>query len=214
MTARHLHLRAKTSARRFWADESGANLVEFALVITLFLFLLFAIIDFGRIGHAWVGANKATQLAARLAAVRPPACTGLPLMNLRGSASPAPNFGTLCQAASGVCAAPQPVTCQGTAANATAQEIYTAIRPLLPAGMTIDQMSFSYAADPSLGFLGGPFVPMVTVELTSVTFRFVSPLGPFITALTGAPSTLGSEITMPGMSVSLPGEDLALGMDG
>ncbi len=198
----------------FWADESGASLVEFSLVVTLFLFLLFGIIDFGRIGHAWVGANKATQLAARLAAVRPPACAGVPTQNLRGTATTILNFGSLCRAGSGVCANPGPVSCQGNALNATAQEIFTAVRPLVPAGTTIGQMRYSYAFDANLGFLGGPYVPMVTVDFTSVNFTFVSQLGAFVTALTGQTSTLGGPLRLPGMSVSLPGEDLALGMDG
>ena len=202
------------TARRFWADEGGASLVEFALVITLFLFLLLAIIDFGRIGHAWVGANKATQLAARLAAVRPPVCAGVPLRNNRGDAVAAPAYGALCRAGSGVCFAAPAAICSGSAANATALEIFTAIRPLIPAGTTIGQMRYSYAYDPNLGFLGGPYVPMVTVEFTSVNFTFISQLGVFLTAMTGQYSTLGTPLNMPGMSVSLPGEDLALGTEG
>lgn len=208
----------QTSAQRivhsFWADENGASLVEFALVITLFLFLLLAIIDFGRIGHAWVGANKATQLAARLAAVRPPVCSGVPALNVRGDAVAPPAFGALCRAGSGVCLAAATQTCTGSAANTTAQEIFTAVRPLVPGGTTINQMRYSYAFDPNLGFLGGPYVPMVTVEFTTVNFTFISQLGVFVTALTGANSSLGTPIALPGMSVSLPGEDLNLGTGG
>lgn len=214
MTGETNHTGTRRPFGRFWVDESGASLVEFGLVITLFLFLLLGIIDFGRIGHAWVSANKATQLAARIAAVRPPACAGIPLRNDRGSAASPPAFGALCRAGSGVCFNPSTVTCQGNATNPTAQEIFTAVRPLMPAGTTIGQMRYSYAFDANLGFLGGPYVPMVTVELTSVNFTFISQLGAFVTALTGQNSTLGTPIRMPGMSVSLPGEDLALGTDG
>lgn len=213
MTGTANHSGAVRTVRHFWADEDGASLVEFALVITLFLFLLMAIIDFGRIGHAWVGANKATQLAARLAAVRPPVCTGVPALNIRGGGA-APAFGALCRAGAGVCADPGVISCQGSALAPTALEIFTAVRPLVPAGTTIGQMRYSYAFDPNLGFLGGPYVPMVTVEFTSVNFTFISQLGAFVTALTGRSSTLGTPITMPGMSVSLPGEDLALGTEG
>jgi Flp pilus assembly pilin Flp len=205
---------ARRAFRRFLADESGASLVEFSLVVTLFLFLVLGLVDFGRLGHAWVGANKATQIAARLAAVRPPACDGVPLRNTRGTATPAPDFGSLCRAGPGVCAQPAPITCLGDAANATAQEIFTAIRPLVPAGTAIDQMRYTYAFDPNLGFLGGPYVPMVTVEFEDVSFLFISQLGAFVAALTGNSSTLGAAIDLPGMSVSLTGEDLALGTDG
>jgi Flp pilus assembly pilin Flp len=214
MTGGHGLVAAGRALRTFWADESGASLVEFSLVVTLFLFLLFAIIDFGRIGHAWVGANKATQLAARLAAVRPPACAGVPLLNVRGGTSTPPAFGALCRAGVGVCANPGLITCQGNASNATALEIFTAVRPLVPAGTTIGQMRYSYSFDPNLGFLGGPYVPMVTVEFTGVNFTFISRLSAFVVALTGRTSTLGTALTLPGMSVSLPGEDLALGTDG
>lgn len=213
MKGRANPLAARRVYRTFLADKSGASLVEFSLVVTLFLFLLLGIIDFGRIGHTWVSANKATQLAARLAAVRPPACAGVPLRNVRGSDG-STNFGALCRAGAGVCATPATISCAGNATNTTAQEIFTAIRPLVPAGTTIGQMQYSYAFDPNLGFLGGPYVPMVTVEFTGVNFTFVSQLGAFVRALTGQTSTLGTAIRMPGMSVSLPGEDLALGTEG
>ena len=215
MTFATTFARARRSVLRFGSDECGAGLVEFALVVTLFLFFLLGIVDFGRIGHVWVGANKATQLAARLAAVRPAACAGVPLLNVRGTAASPPAFGALCRAGSGVCATPvnNPITCVGSAANPTALEIFTAVRPLVPA-TTIGQMRYTYTFDPNLGFLGGPYVPMVTVEFTNVNFTFISQLRFFVTALTGQSSTLGTPLRLPGMSVSLPGEDLALGMDG
>ncbi len=178
-------LDARNAFRKFVAEECGASLVEFSLVITLFLFLVLGLVDFGRIGHAWVGANKATQVAARLAAVRPPACDGVPLLNTRGAAVSAPAFGALCRAGEGICADPGPISCVGDASNATAQEIYAAIRPLVPIGTTIDQMRYSYTFDPNLGFLGGPYVPMVTVEFEDVNFIFISQLGAFVAALTG-----------------------------
>ncbi len=220
MMARALLSHASRAAQSFWADEGGASLVEFSLVVTLFLFLLFGIVDFGRIGHAWVGANKATQLAVRLAAVRPPVCVGVPTRNSRGSLTTA-TFGSLCRAGGGVCVNPGTFSCLGNAPSdpaspefKTAQEIFTAVRPLAPAGTTIGQMRYTYAFDPDLGFLGGPYVPMVTVEFTGVNFTFISQLSAFVTALTGRSSTLGAALTMPGMSVSLPGEDLALGTEG
>lgn len=213
MTARRSPLRPR-ALRRFVTDERGAGLVEFAIVVLLFLFLLFAIIDFGRLANTWVAANKATQIAARIAAVRPPACAGLPALNLRGGAATPALFGTLCRAGEGTCADPGPVSCAGDAANPTAAEIFAAVRPLVPAETGIDQIRFSYSFDPNLGFLGGPYVPMVTVEFTGVEFQFVSQLGQLTRAMTGNPSDLGTEIAMPGMSVSLPGEDLASGTDG
>lgn len=206
------HIRARLA--RFSREEDGANLVEFALVVLLFLVLTFAIIDFGRMANAWVGANKATQIGARLAAVRPPACAGtLPETNARGALS-APTFGTLCRAGAGTCAPAATLTCTGDATNPTANEVFTAVRPLLPPGTTIGNLRFSYSFDPNLGFLGGPYVPMVTVELQGVSFTYVSPIGRMFAALTGDPSGIGGPLAIPSMSVSLPGEDLNSGTNG
>lgn len=204
-------LRARLAA--FGRQDSGASLVEFGLVVLIFLFLIFAIIDFGRLAHTWAAAQKATQIASRIAAVRPPACTGVPELNQRGSATAA-GFGSLCRAGAGTCATPAVATCTGTAANATASEVYTAIRPLLPAGSTVANISFTYAPDPNLGFLGGPYVPVVTVDLVGLEFNFVSNLGRLIAPITGTTTTLGADIALPTMSISVPGEDLALGTAG
>jgi Flp pilus assembly pilin Flp len=189
----------RTTLRRFCRAEDGASLVEFSLVVLLFLFLLFAIIDFGRLANAWVGANKATQIAARIAAVRPAACPGVPQINTRPATNPADvTFGTLCRFGTGTCADPGLFACTGAATNATAAEIYEAVVPLLPPGTQIDNLRFAYSNDPNLGFLGGPYVPMVTVELTGVDFTFVSQLGQFIQFLTGSNSNLGSDLAIPG----------------
>jgi hypothetical protein len=53
------------------------------------------------------------------------------------------------------------------------------------------------------------------VAMEDVTFDFVTPLAG-LAALAGATgnSGIGSTVTMPSMSVSLPGEDLAQGVDG
>lgn len=213
MTVRTHSAQLKRLAARFRREEDGASLIEFSLVVLLFLFLVFAIIDFGRLANAWVGANKATQIAARIAAVRPPVCDDVPAVNTRGALT-SPDFGSLCRFGAGTCADPGDFICTGVAGNGTADEIFGAIRPLLPPGTQIDNLRFSYTHDPNLGFLGGPYVPMVTVELEDVDFEFVSQLGAFVRVLTGNDSTLGTTLSIPGMSVSLPGEDLSLGSGG
>lgn len=173
-------------ARRFGRAEDGTTLVELAIVIPLFLLIFFALVDFGRMGAEYVMADKAMQMASRIAVVRPPACQGtLPPFNSRGTSLTAPKFGTLCSAgASGtVCAAPAAMTCIGVAGNPTVDEIWRAISPLLPAGATELNLSFRYDPDDpndpndrQLGFLGGPYVPMVTVDLVNLQFTFVTPL--------------------------------------
>ena len=49
--------------------QQGAALVEFALVITVFITLLLAIMDFGRVLYAWNAAAEATRWGARIAVV-------------------------------------------------------------------------------------------------------------------------------------------------
>ena len=49
--------------------QSGATMVEFAIVAVLFFSLLLGIMDFGRILFAWNSAAEATRLGARIAVV-------------------------------------------------------------------------------------------------------------------------------------------------
>ncbi|TGD45337.1 pilus assembly protein [Pseudotabrizicola sediminis] len=218
-------LRTITIVRRFGRDEDGTTLVELTIVIPVFLLLLFALIDFGRMGAEYVMADKAMQIAARIAVVRPPACPGtLPSFNARGTSPSVPKFGTICSAgASGtVCAAPAAMICTGAAGNPTVDEIWGAIAPLLPAGATEANLSFRYDPDDpndpndlQLGFLGGPYVPMVTVDLVNLQFTFVTPLsGLAALAGSGNPSVPGPSLPFPAMSTSLPGEDLDHGENG
>ena len=52
-----------TSVRRQARDESGASLIEYTVVISLFLLVYFAVLDFGRLGFNWVMTEKAMQRA-------------------------------------------------------------------------------------------------------------------------------------------------------
>lgn len=47
--------------------QDGAALVEFALVLLLFLMFVFAIVDFSRLLYSWQIANEATREGARYA---------------------------------------------------------------------------------------------------------------------------------------------------
>src|SRR5262245_30080201 len=49
--------------------QQGATLVEFALAITVFITLLLAIMDFGRILYIWNAAAEATRWGARIGVV-------------------------------------------------------------------------------------------------------------------------------------------------
>jgi TadE-like protein len=208
--------RRRLGRNRLFSDEDGATLVEFSIVISLFLLILFALIDFGRLAYHIVTGERAMHAAARLGAVRPPACPGVPeYLALASSAPASTDYGTSCNADTPICEDPGPITCVGDSANSTATEVWDVVGSVLPPGSDISNLRFSYTYDARLGFLGGPYVPVVTVEMEDVTFEFITPLaGLAVVAGASGSSGIGSTVTMPSMSVSLPGEDLALGEDG
>lgn len=49
--------------------EDGQSLLEFALVIPIFLLVLFAIVDFGMAFHAWITVTNSAREGARLGSV-------------------------------------------------------------------------------------------------------------------------------------------------
>lgn len=206
----------------FGRDTAGAALVEFSVVVILFFLGMFAVIDFGRLAFTGVSTETAVRLATRIAVTRPPVCAGVPDRNLRSVVAPPsgtqpPRFGTSCSVGSYVCLSASTVTCNGSAGNPTASEIWTRIAPLMPSGATVADLSFSYRFDGNLGYLGGPYVPMVTVEArrsgAGLPYTFLSPLGPLATAAGGGSGSYGT-INLPRYSVSLPAEDLAVGEAG
>ncbi len=54
------------------AGERGQSLAEFALVLPIFLILVFAIVDFGMGFHAWITVTNSAREGARVGAVHPP----------------------------------------------------------------------------------------------------------------------------------------------
>jgi Flp pilus assembly protein TadG len=55
--------------------EDGQSLVEFALVIPIFLLVLFAIVDFGMAFHAWITVTNSAREGARMGTVHAPVAT-------------------------------------------------------------------------------------------------------------------------------------------
>ena len=210
----HIRVALRSACRRFLHDQAGAVLVEFAIVASLFFFLLFSLLDFGRLSYSGVLSQNAAQIAARIAVVRPAACAGVPDIHDRGTSAENPRYGTACSAVANACAAVATISCSGAANNATAAEIWARVNALLPVGTTIDALEFTYTFDPNLGFLGGPYTPMVTVELDLDDFQFISPLSALANAAGANGSTIGSSATYSSFSVSLPAEDLASGESG
>ncbi|MBN8210563.1 pilus assembly protein [Bacillus sp. NTK071] len=50
-------------------SEKGQSMVEFALVLPVLVMLLFGIVDFGRIFHAYITIDHASREAARVASI-------------------------------------------------------------------------------------------------------------------------------------------------
>lgn len=59
----------KLTGRNRRDGEKGQNLVEFAMVVPIFLVLVFAIVDFGMGFHAWITVTNAAREGARIGAV-------------------------------------------------------------------------------------------------------------------------------------------------
>lgn len=197
---------------RFLRDEGGAVLFEFAIVSGLFLFMLFGLIDFARLGFSNVMAEKATEAAVRMAVVRPPACAGVTSIIKRGTlgllALDLPN-GSRCTARTGLCSTPATVRCNGSASQPQAAAIWAQVKPLLPNNAKIANLRFSYTYDASLNRVGAPYVPIVTVDIVNLNYAFISPLGG-LAAFAGDKRhpNLGKSFTFPSMSASLVAEDL------
>ncbi|MCV2867988.1 pilus assembly protein [Defluviimonas sp. WL0002] len=219
--------------RGFIRLDRGAALVELAIVIPVFLLVFLGIIDFGRLGYDVVTAEKAMQRAVRIAAVRPAACagvTGTATVPNTTSRDPLnndtipPRFGTACNQSGTICLQQAQSTCslaQGIAVgNTTAIEIWNNIDDLMPANATAANVRITYddtailgSDSLRLGFLGGPYVPIVTAQVQNLTFNFVTPIAGFV-SIAGGTSTFASTIQFPALSVSLPAEDLAQGENG
>lgn len=208
------HSSTFSRALRFIRDESGAAMVEFAMVVGIFFLMVFQIIDFGIFTSNNLMAEKSTQIAARIATVRPAACAGVPDRYAIGTASPAPRFGTSCGAVLNACAMPATATCSGNIGNATATEIWARIGSTLPSGTDISDLTFIYSADSNLGYLGGPYVPQVTVELNLPAFQLSFPIGALANLAGGGSGGFNGSPQYRVFSITLPGEDLAAGTNG
>lgn len=213
-------------------------MVEFAICVALFLLILFAVLDFGRLGFNWVMTEKAMQRAVRIAAVRPPVCANVPFYHRRSSTDTSTfdpgarcsSSATLCENFETQCLLSDAVA--GTAAANTADEIWANIAALVPNGAARQNILIEYRQDNNLGFLGGPFTPNVTVGLVGAAadqpyyFEFITPLSA-LAATAGASNGTDAEmfpetasacanpcIPFPAISVNLPAEDMNVGNDG
>jgi hypothetical protein len=190
--------------RRLIKGQGGNATVGFVVIAPAFLVLFFLVIEVAGAFFWWKTAEKATQLGARVAIVRDPVATGVPAINPRSAGGV---FGIACGHASNPCDfGDQTVwVCEGggDGCNAAAFQAVTAeMRRVFGNAFADENVRITYRyAD--LGFAGGPFVPAVTVTLTGV------PFGLFLGLLSGLAGDGGALATLPDISTTLTGEDLA-----
>ena len=187
---------------RFWRCTSGASAAEFALTLPAFLVFLFGIIDAGRFAWEFNKAEKATQVGARFAVVTDPVAPSLSTYSFAtgglnsGDTIPASSFGVLrCTSTGCTCQTTPCPTGVGVVGGSWTQ-LVARMRQIDPA-IQATNVQVEYRGS-GLGFAGDPtgmdIVPIVTVQLSGMTFR---------------PLTLLSMkvINMPDFHTSLTAED-------
>ncbi|ESY95313.1 TadE/TadG family type IV pilus assembly protein [Mesorhizobium sp. LNHC229A00] len=203
-----------TERIKFWVNQSGATMVEMAIVMPLLLTLLLGFVDFGYAFYQWNAGNKAVQSGARLAQISAPVAIGLPSETLTqsditkvGAAVPAGTYDYVCTAsAAGVacCSVGGGLCKPANASQAAFDAIYdgTANRAgmhnFLPM-LTKSEVIIEYAAS-GLGYWTRPSgpVPTISVSITNHPFQFF-----FLGGLLGF-----GNITMPSMLSTVTGEDM------
>jgi Flp pilus assembly protein TadG len=204
----------RRTGARLYADECGGALAEAAIVLPLFLVFVFGSVDFLMAMYQWNAATKAVQLGARIAAVSSPVSSDIAtLTGLGGGVNPGdamPSFTRTCDGGSATCsgggtfdstALNTIVYGRGNGATCTAtNNLYRrgmchAFARVTPANVVVSytQTGLGYAGRP-----GGP-VPTITVSLQNVSFQYY-----FLGGLIGL-----NNITIPGLTTSITGEDLA-----
>jgi Flp pilus assembly protein TadG len=166
---------------RLLKSERAASAAEFALILPLFLLLLFGIVDSGRFMWEYNQAEKATQMGVRYAVVTDPVLNGLYTYSFsisggitQGNPVPTSSFDTA-TCTSGACScAPGGGFCSATSYNATAfTNVVTRMSQMYPQ-IAAANVQIQYK-NVGLGFAGdpdGPDVsPLVTVSLTGLQFH-------------------------------------------
>jgi Flp pilus assembly protein TadG len=194
-------------------EQSGSTAAEFGLVLPLLLVLLFGIIDAGRWMWTYNEAEKATQMGARFAIVASPVTPAMGNSYLgvngltQGDVIPASAFGKVTCTGSGSgatvsascsCATSPCPTGFATTAAAAFGNIVGRMQLFLPQ-LGASNVTIEYSSS-GLGYAGSPVLPdlspLVTVKITSMTFRPITIL------------TIAS-IPMPSFTTTLSAEDLS-----
>ncbi|TCS13163.1 TadE family protein [Caulobacter sp. BK020] len=198
MTARARHL------LRLARDERGAAAAEFGLVCLVFVSMLLAIIDMGRLAWTINAAKTATREGVRLAVVSPIVSTYMAgydgLSQGIAGGGTVPDMAFSCSGASSTCT--QIVGGGGTAGfDATTFAAVLAKMQAYDPDITAANVVITYR-HVGLGKVGNPFAPdmepLVTVSLTGMTFQ------------SAALQVVGvTPFTLPNMASTLSGESLS-----
>jgi hypothetical protein len=208
--------------KNLWADRTASSAAEFALVLPLFLLLLFGTIDAGRFVWEYNRAEKATQIGARLATVTDPLSSGLIEEDYAGqvvggtaitagSLIPSGALGSLICTSTGCQCETAPCPAVGTFDSDTFNNVLVArmkqIYPEIEADNVVVRYKgsgFGYAGTAAGGGGGGgggggatenmEISPLITVTLTGLQFRPITTL-------------LLAQMNMPAFSTTLTAED-------
>lgn len=165
-------MKTRTGKYRFLRDRRGAATVEFVVLFLPMIALVFTCFQVALAYHFTLTAQKAVEIGARIAAVRDPVHRNIPARNVTSST------GTIEEpCALDHCVDPGgPWTCSGAdltlaqcdaaAFDAIFQEVAAFAYLLNPEDMEI---TYRYAR---LGKAGGPFVPIIRVEIVERPFAF------------------------------------------
>ncbi|MEZ5824388.1 MAG: pilus assembly protein, partial [Geminicoccaceae bacterium] len=204
-----------TLSIRLVRDNAGAVLAEFAYTAAFIFILGLIVFDFSLFFMRMAMAEYAAHVAVRIAAVRPAVCDDVPESISKDPDDETTRYGTLCTDPANPCEFPVPAVCSG-AADAVSVEIMNRISPFLPPGATTGNLQFTYAppANQSIGFLGGPYVPIVSVSLQNLTHDFILPIPTLLSPWSGGAGGGAFSINLPPMTATMPGEDLNSGTEG
>jgi Flp pilus assembly pilin Flp len=217
-----------TPRERLRADESGAAMVEMAIVLPLLLTLLLGFVDFGYAFYQWNAANKAVQVGARFEGISDPVALGLLLeagtpsiATDVGAAVPPDSYHYVCKANLAGAAS---CSCSGqTCHNLTPSQNQTAFdtiyagddlvcegtsNPGRPGmcdffpGLPKSEVQIEYIAT-GLGYWTRPGGPVTTIRVSIVnhSFQFF-----FVSCLL---NLVSATIKMPDMLSTVTGEDLS-----
>ncbi|MEM8751627.1 MAG: TadE/TadG family type IV pilus assembly protein [Pseudomonadota bacterium] len=190
--------------KRYLRATRGAATIEYILLLLPLLALVLTAFQIALAYHFTLTAQQAVELGARIAAVRDPVSTAMPDVN-----EVAAGFSQGQSCSIGACEPPGgPWVCSGenlggecdaVAYNAIFLEVARIAYLLDP-----DDLSVSYI-DGRLGFAGGPFTPIVQVEIREKPF-FLQFL--FNLALADGSAEV-EEVTLPAVAASAIAEDLS-----